>query len=124
MNNCPEKIDINFIINGQKISMEVEEGKTILDLKHESEILSDSLECACEGSLACSTCHVIVDPEHYQLTGEITEEEEDMLDLAMGLTKTSRLGCQVRICKNLQGATFTIPSENRNFSYDKADNNC
>lgn len=55
------------------------------------------LEGACEGSIACSTCHVILSPEHYNMLPEPEDDENDMLDMAFGLTDTSRLGCQVRI---------------------------
>ena len=51
---------------------------------------------ACGGETACSTCHVIMSPEVFAKLPEPSEAEEDMLDLAAGLTKTSRLGCQVR----------------------------
>ncbi|KIY91799.1 2Fe-2S ferredoxin [Monoraphidium neglectum] len=61
-------------------------GKSLLEIAHDNEI---ELEGACEGSLACSTCHVIVeDEEHYKLLPEATEDELDMLDLAFGLTDT------------------------------------
>lgn len=72
------------------------------------------LEGACEGSLACSTCHVIVAPEWFDKLEEPTEEEEDMLDLAFGLTHTSRLGCQIILNDDLDGLTVTVPSETRN----------
>ena len=63
------------------------------DIAHEYDI---DLEGACEGSIACSTCHVILSPEHYDLLPEPSDDENDMLDMAFGLTDTSRLGCQVR----------------------------
>lgn len=112
-------VNVKFSINDNIIDIAGQEGQTILDLKHMFSEL-ECLECACEGSLACSTCHVIVDDEHYEKTGEITEEEEDMLDLAFGLTKTSRLGCQVKLTPELEGTIFKIPVENRNFSHKKA----
>lgn len=77
------------------------------------------MEGACEGSLACSTCHVIVDPEYFDMLPEATEDEEDMLDLAFGLTHTSRLGCQIRVSEELDGLTITIPSASRNMQVDK-----
>ena len=72
------------------------------------------IEGACEGSLACSTCHVIVEPEWFDALDEPTEDEEDMLDLAFGLTETSRLGCQIIVTEELDGITVTLPSETRN----------
>jgi 2Fe-2S ferredoxin len=68
------------------------------------------IEGACEGSLACSTCHVIVDPDWFGKLAKPTEDEEDMLDLAFGLEKTSRLGCQIVITEALDGLTVKLPS--------------
>ena len=65
---------------------------------------------ACEGTLACSTCHVILSQEDFdRLPDEATDEELDMLDLAFGLTETSRLGCQVCVSKELSGITVRVP---------------
>ena len=65
---------------------------------------------ACEGTLACSTCHVIFKQEVFNsLPEEATDEELDMLDLAYGLTDTSRLGCQVCISKELSGIEVQLP---------------
>ncbi|PPR91362.1 hypothetical protein GOBAR_AA29315 [Gossypium barbadense] len=74
---------------------------------------------ACEGSLACSTCHVIVmDMEHYNKLEEPSDEENDMLDLAFGLTETSRLGCQIIARPELDGIRLAIPAATRNFAVD------
>ncbi|GMN29279.1 hypothetical protein TIFTF001_002367 [Ficus carica] len=74
---------------------------------------------ACEASLACSTCHVIVkDVEYYNKLEEPADEENDMLDLAFGLTETSRLGCQVIAKPELDGMRLAIPSATRNFAVD------
>ncbi|CAI0627801.1 unnamed protein product [Linum tenue] len=74
---------------------------------------------ACEGSLACSTCHVIVmDVDYYNKLEDPTDEENDMLDLAFGLTETSRLGCQVIASPELDGMRLAIPSATRNFAVD------
>ena len=75
--------------------------------------------CACEGSLACSTCHVIVAKEWYDKLSPATEDEEDMLDLAFGLTATSRLGCQIIMTKDLDGLEVTLPAATRNMQVDK-----
>jgi len=72
------------------------------------------IEGACEGSLACSTCHIIVDPEWYELLKDASEDEEDMLDLAFGLTKTSRLGCKIVMTEELDGLTVKLPAATRN----------
>ena len=86
-------------------------GLSVLEIAHLHDV---DVEGACEGSLACSTCHVIVDPEWYDKLDEPSEEEEDMLDLAFGLTHTSRLGCQIRMTEDLDGLTVTLPSGTHN----------
>ncbi len=97
--------------DGQAREVDAPEGLTVLDCARKHNV---DLEGACEGALACSTCHVIVDPQWIDALPEATEDEEDMLDLAFGLTKTSRLGCQIRITPELDGLKVTIPSETRN----------
>ncbi len=86
-------------------------GMSVLEVAHRNDI---DLEGACEGSLACSTCHIIVDPEWSSRLDPPSEEEEDMLDLAFGLTRTSRLGCQIRITEALDGLTVTLPAGSNN----------
>ncbi|KAI8924547.1 putative YAH1-ferredoxin of the mitochondrial matrix [Entophlyctis helioformis] len=98
------------------ITVEAKEGTNLLDLAHYKNI---DLEGACEGSLACSTCHVIVDPEFYSKLEEPSDEENDMLDLAFGLTDTSRLGCQIIMRKDLDGIVVRIPSATRNVQQAK-----
>lgn len=73
---------------------------------------------ACEGSIACSTCHVILSPEHYDLLEEPSDDENDMLDMAFGLTDTSRLGCQVCLTKAMEGMNVQLPSATRNMFVD------
>lgn len=67
------------------------------------------LEGTCEGQMACSTCHVIVDPADFCRLPSASEEEEDMLDLAIGATRTSRLACQIRLTPELDGLTVRMP---------------
>jgi 2Fe-2S ferredoxin len=86
-------------------------GLSVLEIAHKHGL---NLEGACEGSLACSTCHVIVDEEWFDKLDEASEEEEDMLDLAFGLTHTSRLGCQIKMCDELDGLVVTLPAATRN----------
>ena len=86
-------------------------GLSVLEIAHRNDI---DIEGACEGSLACSTCHVIVDPDWYELLQDASEDEEDMLDLAFGLTRTSRLGCQIIITEELDGLTVCLPAGSRN----------
>lgn len=90
-------------------------GQSILQVAHDNNI---DLEGACEGSLACSTCHVVLDKDSYRKCGEPTDEENDMLDLAFGLTETSRLGCQVKLNASLDGIQVTLPSATRNIAVD------
>jgi ferredoxin len=99
--------------DGSEKNVEAKNGQTILELAHQEDL---PLEGACEGSLACSTCHVIVDKEFYDKLDPASEEEEDMLDLAFGLTHTSRLGCQISMSDKLDGLKVTIPSVSRNIS--------
>jgi ferredoxin len=73
---------------------------------------------ACEGSVACSTCHVILPPEYYDVLPEPEDDENDMLDMAFGLTDTSRLGCQVKMTKELDGISVTLPAATRNMFVD------
>lgn len=108
-----ETVKIIFICGGEKREFQVPVGTTVLEAAHNNNI---DLEGACEGSLACSTCHVIVDKSFYDKLEEPSEDEEDMLDLAFGLTPTSRLGCQIIMTKELDGLTLVVPDETRNVS--------
>ena len=72
------------------------------------------LEGTCEGQMACSTCHVIVDAADFDRLPRASEDEEDMLDLAAGATRTSRLSCQIWLDESLDGLTVRIPGEARN----------
>lgn len=98
---------------GDHVTVEAPYGLSVLEIAHMN---SDKLflEGACEGSLACSTCHVIVDSEWFELLEIATEDEEDMLDLAFGLTSTSRLGCQIIMRPELDGLVVRLPSATRN----------
>lgn len=88
-------------------------GQSILEIAHNNNI---DLEGACEGALACSTCHIIVDPDFFDQLPEPSEEEDDMLDLAFGLTHFSRLGCQIVMTEALDGLVVTLPAATRNMS--------
>lgn len=97
--------------NGTRREVESPANRTLLSIAHANKI---PVEGACEGSMACSTCHVIVDPHWYPKLKNASEEENDMLDLAYGITKTSRLGCQILLTDELDGLVVTLPSETRN----------
>jgi ferredoxin len=75
----------------------------------------EPLEGACEGVMACSTCHVIVDAEDFGKLPQATEEEEDLLDLAAHATRTSRLACQIILTEDMKELSVRIPPEARNW---------
>ena len=97
--------------DGTRREVDAPLGLSVLEIAHRNDI---DIEGACEGSLACSTCHVIVDNDWYELLAEATEDEEDMLDLAFGLTATSRLGCQIIMTEELDGLVVRLPASTRN----------
>lgn len=111
--NPGEELHITFITKeGKQETYEVAEGDNLLDIAQANHL---DMEGACGGSCACSTCHVIVDPEYYDKIPEPDDDENDMLDLAFGLTETSRLGCQVFMSKELDGIRVALPTMTRNF---------
>ena len=97
--------------NGTSREVDAPVGLSVLEIAHKHDV---DIEGACEGSLACSTCHVIVDAAWFKKLERATEDEEDMLDLAFGLTQTSRLGCQIVMNKDLDGLVVKLPSATRN----------
>ena len=97
--------------DGNRREVDAPVGLSVLEIAHRNGV---DIEGACEGSLACSTCHVIVEEDWHARLDEATEDEEDMLDLAFGLTTTSRLGCQIIITEDLDGLTVSLPGETRN----------
>lgn len=111
------KISVTFVDkDGDETLVKVPIGMSMLEAAHENDI---ELEGACEGSLACSTCHVIVtDVDYYNKLEDPEDEENDMLDLAFGLTETSRLGCQVIASPELDGIRLALPAATRNFAVD------
>jgi len=72
------------------------------------------LEGTCEGQMACSTCHVIVDPADFAKLPRASEMEEDLLDLASHVSRTSRLACQILLTENLESLTVRMPGASRN----------
>lgn len=104
-----ESIHVTFINrDGSEKTIQVPIGTHMLQAAHDNDI---DLEGACEASLACSTCHVIFEEEGlYNRLPEPSEEENDMLDLAFGLTPTSRLGCQVLAIRELDGVRLRVPA--------------
>ncbi|CAH1388577.1 unnamed protein product [Nezara viridula] len=95
--------------NGEKVKAKASEGDSLLDVVVNNDLDFDGFG-ACEGTLTCSTCHVILKPTDYdRLPDKPSEEENDMLDLAFGLTDTSRLGCQIIMTKELDGLEVNLP---------------
>ena len=98
--------------DGEEHKLAVAEGDNLLDIAQAHDL---EMEGACGGSCACSTCHVIVADEGlYDKMPEPEDDENDMLDLAFGLTETSRLGCQVIMTKDLDGLVVKLPTMTRN----------
>ena len=124
------RIKVTFIDkDGDKFDFQVAEGDNLLDIAQANDLEMEGKSSrtmnrnheanealgACGGSCACSTCHVIVENEDmYDKIPEPDDDENDMLDLAFGLTETSRLGCQVKMKKELDGLTVKLPSMTRN----------
>lgn len=86
-------------------------GSILLDV---AQVAGQPLEGTCEGQMACSTCHVIVDAADFPQLSRASEDEEDMLDLAASATRTSRLSCQIVLPEGLESLTVRIPSESYN----------
>jgi 2Fe-2S ferredoxin len=103
---------MTFIVRGGvRREVDAPVGFTVLDIAHRHGV---DIEGACEGQMACSTCHVIVEEPWFGKLAAPSEEEEDMLDLAFGLTRTSRLGCQIVITEKLDGLVVRLPESTRN----------
>ena len=97
--------------NGARREVDAPLGLSVLEIAHKHGV---DIEGACEGSLACSTCHVIVDGAWFGKLAKPTEDEEDMLDLAFDLQETSRLGCQIIMTEALDGLVVKLPVGTRN----------
>jgi ferredoxin len=107
------KFQYKYLSNNKIIKVEAEEGKSLLEVAHANDI---DIEGACDSSLSCSTCHIILDDKIFKALPKPVEEEEDLLDLAFGLTPTSRLGCQIKVTTEFEGTTICIPSITKNLS--------
>ena len=105
-------ITVTFI-NAEGDTQEVQavDGQSLLDL---AQAAGQPLEGTCEGQMACSTCHVIIDKDWFDKLPPAVEDEEDMLDLATGARRTSRLCCQITLTPALDGLVVHVPAESRN----------
>jgi len=105
-------IRVTFInADGDVHNVDAQEGQSLLEV---AQAAGQPLEGTCEGQMACSTCHVIIDKDWFDKLPRAVEDEEDMLDLASGARRTSRLSCQILLTPELDGITVHIPPEARN----------
>ena len=108
---------MTFVLkDGSRKEVDAPLGLSVLEIAHRNGI---DMEGACEGSLACSICHVVVEGDWFDRLSPASEDEEDMLDLAFGLTHTSRLGCQILMTDALDGLVVRLPAATRNMMVDK-----
>ena len=102
-------VKVTFITaNGDKVDAEADAGERLLSV---GQAAGMPLEGTCEGQMACSTCHVVVARDWFDRLEPASEDEEDMLDLAAGVTRTSRLSCQIELNAELDGLTVHIPGQ-------------
>ena len=92
--------------------VEAAPGQRLLDVAWAA---NQPLEGACEGVMACSTCHVIVDAADFEKLPPASEEEEDLLDLAAHAGRTSRLACQIVLTQDMKSLTVRIPAAATNW---------
>ena len=106
-------IRVRFVSpDGEQVQeVDAKDGDNLLDI---AQAAGQPLEGTCEGQMACSTCHVIIDAADFGRLPRASEDEEDMLDLAASTTRTSRLACQIMLTEALGELTVRIPAESRN----------
>ena len=102
----PRLIFVNS--EGTEKSVEAENGLSVMEIARDNDL---DIEGTCGGSISCCTCHVIIDKDWFSIVGGPNPDEEDMLDLAVGLQSTSRLSCQIEVSNELDGLRMTIPEE-------------
>lgn len=104
-------VKVSFVTaDGRKVEAEGAPGQRLLEL---GQAVGMPLEGTCEGQMACSTCHVVIARAWFDRLAPAVEDEEDMLDLAAGVTRTSRLSCQIVLSAELDGLEVHIPEEAR-----------
>ena len=94
--------------DGETKTFDVDIGATVMEVGRD-ELMG--IEGTCGGCLSCATCHVIVDPDWFKQSGEVSDDEDEMLDMAAERTPTSRLGCQVKMTDDLDGLNVIVPDE-------------
>ena len=105
-------IKVTFIsADGESLEVQAVDGRSLLDV---AQTAGQPLEGTCEGQMACSTCHVIIDKDWFDRLPRAVEDEEDMLDLASGARRASRLSCQIILRPELDGLVVHVPAESRN----------
>ena len=104
-----ELVEVRFVTaDGEKVSAKAQAGADLLSV---GQAAGMALEGTCEGQMACSTCHVVVGDEWFEKLNPAAPEEEDMLDLAAGVQRTSRLACQIELSDALDGIEVSVPGE-------------
>lgn len=101
--------------NGDGVEVEGLEGMNLKEVVEHGDgknarVLGEYIECACDGLMACSTCHVYVAPAWVDRVGAPSTEEQDMIDLAHEPRENSRLGCQIVLTPELEGMEITVPT--------------
>ena len=100
---------VKFIkTDGSEYTLNVDSGSSLMEVGRDNNM---GLEGTCGGSLSCATCHIYFSDEDYARVGAPSDDEIDMLELAFGLTATSRLGCQIIIDESLDGLTVKVPKD-------------
>ena len=101
--------NINFKLrNGELKKIDAEDGLTLMEVARDNDL---GIEGTCGGSISCCTCHVVIEKDWFSKVGPANPDEEDMLDLAVDLQPTSRLGCQIEVIPELDGLIVNIPNE-------------
>ncbi len=101
--------NINFKLrNGELKKIDAEDGLTLMEIARDNDL---GIEGTCGGSISCCTCHVVIEKDWFSKVGPANPDEEDMLDLAIDLQPTSRLGCQIEVTPELDGLIVNIPNE-------------
>ncbi|MEO0412639.1 MAG: 2Fe-2S iron-sulfur cluster-binding protein [Pseudomonadota bacterium] len=108
-------VKITFVEQGQRaVSVEAKPGERLLDVAQGAGV---TMEGACEGVMACSTCHVILSEDDFERFPEPREEEDDLLDITFGAVPTSRLACQLTLQEAHDGLVVTLPSQTRSLLF-------